>query len=163
MAGEILFADFAWLPGCVKLLFEIKGYAAHVRDMDRQKYCNELNRETFLFAMGYHVVSFAYDDVDQRPELCITMLRMVLSRYEPGQGPTARGLLAEKEMIRLAIQLAQPIRPKDVELHFGIDHKTAVLMLRKLCAKGWLLPALRGRGERVVRYELARDALNYFD
>jgi very-short-patch-repair endonuclease len=161
--GRSYFADLAWLPGYVKLIFEIKGFAAHVRDMDRQKYCNELNRETFLYAMGFHVISFAYDDVEQRPDLCITLLRMVLSRYQPVQAPISRALLAEKEIVRLAIQLAQPIRPKDVERHFEIDHKTAVLMLKKLCAKGWLLPVLRGNGERIVRYELARDVLDYFN
>ncbi|EOS53437.1 hypothetical protein [Paenibacillus barengoltzii] len=96
--GRSYFADFAWLPGNgeLKLLFEIKGYAAHVRDMDRQKYCHELNRETFLHAMGYQVISFAYDDVEQRPELCINLLRMVLSRYHPDQVPVTRGLLAGK-------------------------------------------------------------------
>ncbi|MGM0884537.1 MAG: hypothetical protein ACQEXQ_26300 [Bacillota bacterium] len=161
--GRSYFADFAWLPGFVKLLFEIKGYAAHVQDMDRNKYCNELNRETFLHAMGYHVVSFAYDDVEQRPELCITLLRMVLSRYQPNQTPVSRALLAEKEIIRLAIQLAQPIRPKDVVHHFKIDQKTAVLMLKKLSTKGWLHPLVRGNGERIVRYELARGVLDYFD
>ncbi|MNI33641.1 hypothetical protein D3C73_876000 [compost metagenome] len=31
--GRSYFADFAWLPGYVKLLIEIKGYASHVRDM----------------------------------------------------------------------------------------------------------------------------------
>ncbi|KIL40864.1 hypothetical protein SD70_10530 [Gordoniibacillus kamchatkensis] len=161
--GRSYFADFAWLPGFVKLLFEIKGFATHVRDMDRQKYCNELNRETFLHTMGYNVISFAYDDVEQRPDLCITLLRTVLSRYQPSQTPISRALLAEKEIIRLAIQLAGPIRPKDVACHFEIDHKTAVLMLKKLCTKGWLSPSYRGKGERVVRYELARGMLDYFD
>jgi hypothetical protein len=161
--GRSYFADLAWLPGSVKLLFEIKGFATHVRDMDRQKYCNELNRETFLHALGYHVISFAYDDVEQRPELCITLLRMVLGQYHPSQTPVSRALLAEKEIIRLAIRLAQPIRPKDVELHFIVDHKTAVLMLQKLCAKGWLLPSYRGKGERVVRYELTHGVLDYLD
>jgi hypothetical protein len=153
----------AWLPGFVKLLIEIKGFAAHVREMDRHKYCNELNRETFLYAMGYHIISFAYDDIEQRPDLCITLLRMVLSRYQPSQTPVTRALLAEKEVIRLAIQLAKSIRPKDVELHFEIDHKTAVLLLQRLCTKGWLLPTIRGRGERVVRYELAHGVLDYLD
>ncbi len=128
-----------------------------------KKYCNELNRETFLHAMGYNVISFAYDDVEQRPDLCMTLLRTVLSRYQPGQMPVSRALLAEKEIIRLAIQLGGPIRPKDVERHFEIDHRTAVLMLKKLCEKGWLLPSVRGNGERVVRYVLARGTLDYFD
>lgn len=74
-----------------------------------------------------------------------------------------RALLAEKEIIRLAIRLAKPIRPKDVVHHFEIDQKTAVLMLKKLCTKGWLLPLVRVNGERIVRYELARGVLNYFD
>lgn len=161
--GRSYFADFAWLPGMVKLIFEIKGYTSHVRDMDRQKYCNELNRETFLFAMGYRVISFAYDDVEKQPALCITLLRMVMSRFQSGQSPVSRTLLAEKEIVRLAIQQAHPIRPKDVERHLEIDHKTAVILLQKLCAKGWLLPSCSGNRARVVRYELARDFLEYLD
>ncbi len=161
--GRPYFADFAWLPGFVRLLIEIKGFAAHVRDIDRQKYCNELNRETFLYTMGFHVISFAYDDVEKRPDLCIALLRMAIDRYRPGRPPVSRALLAEKEIIRLAIQLARPIRPKDVAGHFELDHKTAVRMLQKLCEKGWLSPSLRGKGERIVRYELARDVMERFD
>lgn len=144
------FADYVWLPGFVKLLIEIKGFDTHVHDMDRQKFCNELNRETFLFSMGYNVISFAYDDIEKHPDLCIALLRMVISRFQPEMMPVSRALLAEKEIIRLAIRMARPIRPKDVELHFEIDHKTAVLMLQKLCNKGWLVASIRGKGERVV-------------
>lgn len=160
--GRSYFADFAWLPGFIKLLIEIKGFASHVRDMDRQKFCNELNRETFLHAMGYQVISFAYDDVEKRPELCINLLRMVLSRYMPERKPSSQALLAEKEIIRLAIMLARPIRPKDVAEHFEVDHRTAILKLKKLTEKGWLTPAFGSTGERIVRYELARDVLSYF-
>ncbi|MEF2966718.1 hypothetical protein V3851_12830 [Paenibacillus sp. M1] len=161
--GRSYFADFAWLPGYVTLIIEIKGYASHVRDMDRLKYSNELNRETFLYAMGGNVISFAYDDVEQHPEVCITLLRMALSRYQPERIPSARAVFAEKELIRYAIRVGGQLRPKDVEIHFGIDHRTAVLMLRKLCDKGWLLPAKRGTGQRIVRYELAHGVLDYFN
>lgn len=151
------FADFAWLRSYIKLIIEIKGYASHVRDMDRQKYCNELNRETFLTAMGYTVVSFAYDDVEQRPETCIALLRMLLARYSPSSEPVSRAALAERETLRLSVQAAQPIRPVDVAKHLGIDHRTAVNILQRLCAKGLLTPVLRGNGVRVVQYELARN------
>ncbi|WP_342671694.1 hypothetical protein [Paenibacillus glacialis] len=86
---------------------------------------------------------------------------MALNRYQPAPTPISRALLAEKEIILLTLQLAKPIRPKDVENHLCIDHKTAVLMLKRLCAKGWLLPSIRGKGERIVRYELAHDVLHY--
>ncbi|WP_172251664.1 hypothetical protein [Saccharibacillus deserti] len=32
--------------------------------------------------MGFQVISFAYDDADRRPDLCVTLLRMVLGRYQ---------------------------------------------------------------------------------
>jgi len=157
--GRSYFADFAWLPGYVKLLIEIKGFATHVREMDRHKYSNELNRETFLTALGYQVISFSYDDVEQRPELCITLLRMVLSKFVPGPAPVSRALLAEKELLRLAMQSGQ-VRPLDVELHFDVDHRTAVSLLQKCCTLGWLIPIERGASQRIVRYELAHGALN---
>lgn len=160
--GRSYFADFAWMPGYVKLFFEIKGYASHVRDMDRQKYCNELNRETFFHALDYHVISFAYDDVEQRPDLCITLLRMVLSKYQPSQKPVSRVKLAEKEIIRLAIEQSRPLRPKDVELHLEINHKTSVLMLKRMCAKGLLHPTFSRSKERIVGYALVQEAIAYF-
>lgn len=77
------------------LLIEIKGFAPPVRDMDRHKFCRELNRETFLHAMGFSVISFVYDDIEQRPELCIRLLRMVISRYQTAKVPVERAVLAE--------------------------------------------------------------------
>jgi len=157
------FADFAWIPGNgVKLIFEIKGYNIHVRDMDRTKYCNELNRETFLYGMGFDVNSFAYDDVERRPELCITLLRLVLGRFQPEKAPVQRAILLEKEIIRLTIQLAGSVRPIDVEHHLEVDHKTAVRLLQSLCKKGWLVPHRRGESQRITSYELARGGIDYF-
>ncbi|KAA1185318.1 type IV toxin-antitoxin system AbiEi family antitoxin domain-containing protein [Paenibacillus sp. B2(2019)] len=161
--GRSYFADYAFLPGPIKLLFEIKGYAAHVRDMDRLKYCNELNRETFLYGMGYQVISFAYDDVEQRPELCITLLRVVLSRYLIVDAPHGKLLFAEKEIMRLVVRQAGTVRPKDVAEYFALDPKTVRLMLMKLCEKGWLTPVTRGIGVKNVEYKLARDVLYCWD
>lgn len=163
--GRPYYADFAWLPGggCVRVLIEIKGFGPHVRDMDRRKYCQELNRETFLQAMGYRVISFAYDDVEQRPQLCIQLLRMVLSRCEPARAPVSRGLLGEQEIIRLAIRLCGTVRPKDVQQHFEVNVRTATAMLRKLQERGWLVPVQGAGRARTVKYELARDAAAYVD
>lgn len=160
--GRSYFADFAWLPGNMRLIIEIKGFKAHVAEMDRQKFSNELNRETFLHGMGYEVVSFAYDDVEQRPEMCAILLRMLLGRYRSELAPLEEAAPAEREIVRLAIRNVQPIRPIDVATHLRVDAKTAVRMLRALVAKGWLRPHMRGSGRRIVRYELVRQALDYF-
>lgn len=157
--GRSYFCDFAWLTRTVKLIIEIKGFGPHVRDMDRQKYCNELNRETFLSAMGYQVISFAYDDVAHRPELCIMLLRMMLSRYQSVTSPINLKSLTEQEIIRLACKLTHPLRPIDVETHLNINHRTAVRALQSLCTKGWFAAATGAEGKHVVRYELQRSAM----
>lgn len=157
------FADFAFLPGPIKLLFEIKGYASHVRDMDRLKYCNELNRETFLYGMGYQVISFAYDDVEQRPEVCIMLLRLVISRHLMVEAPNGRLKPDEKEILRFVNRQAGNVRPKEVASYFELDPKTVSRILSKLCEKGWLTPVKRGMGIKNVEYKLARDVLYYWD
>ncbi|MBD2867339.1 DUF559 domain-containing protein [Paenibacillus arenilitoris] len=157
--GMSYFCDFAWIKRTVKLVIEIKGFGPHVRDMDRQKYCNELNRESFLTAMGFQVVSFAYDDVANRPELCITLLRLILSRYETSASSVELLRLKERETIRLACALARPLRPVDVETHLGINHRTAVRTLQTLCEQGWLTAVTGAGGKHVVRYELRPNAL----
>ncbi|WP_284644054.1 DUF559 domain-containing protein [Paenibacillus silviterrae] len=156
--GMSYFCDFVWLTQPVKLVIEIKGFGPHVRDMDRQKYCSELNRETFLTAMGYQVISFAYDDVSQRPEVCTTLLRMVLSRYQAEPGPTGRLAVLEKEVIRLACRLSRPLRTVDVREHLLLNHRTAVRVLQALCGKGWLVPKEGPTAKYIVGYELQRGA-----
>jgi hypothetical protein len=156
--GRSYFADFAYLNGGLKLLIEIKGFASHVKDMDRKRYCNELNREVFLQAIGYRVISFAYDDVAHEPDLVITLLSMVLNRYQQGEKVNDRQELMQTAVIGLAFSLAKPIRPKDVTDYLLIDHRTAVKILHSLCHNRWLRPRLHGDGRRIRSYELIRGA-----
>ncbi|WP_255807645.1 hypothetical protein [Cohnella mopanensis] len=155
--GRSYFADFAWKPpGPISLLIEIKSYSKHVRDLDRDGYCRELNRELFNQAMGFRVISFAYDDVANRPELCLTLLRLYISSNIGNDTNTDLMSLAELEIIRLTFRLARPIRPIDVTRHLHIDHRTAVKHLGVLSVKGWLKPIFGANGKRAIRYKLAK-------
>lgn len=111
--------------------------------------------------MGYQVISLAYDDVAQRPELCITLLRMVLSRYLPESSPADLLNIAERETIRLACKLARPLRPIDVVTHLSINHRTAVRMLQSLSTKGMFSAVTGAEGKRVVRFELQQKAIHH--
>lgn len=158
--GRSYFADFGYLPGdYLRLLIEIKDFGSHVRDKDRQGHSRECCREAFLTAMGYVVISFSYDDVRERPDLCIMLLRMVLSQYESGHmtGEVPKMTITEKEVIRLAFATAQHIRPIDVVRHLLIDHRTAVRLLQSLCGKGWFHPITREGGSRVIKYKLIKQ------
>lgn len=105
--GRSYFGDFAYMPkGGLKFIFEIKGYNTHVKEMDRQGFGNECKRGLFLEGLGFHVVSFAYDDVEQQPELLVALLRMMLSRYEAMPITSAPLSFAENEVIRLALSMS---------------------------------------------------------
>ncbi|RKP56174.1 hypothetical protein D7Z26_05900 [Cohnella endophytica] len=162
--GRPYYADYAWQsPWGITVLFEIKGFGKHVRDMDRNGYCNELNREVFLQAMGYRVVCLAYDDVADRPEVCLTLLRLYFSQFHTANAPMSTNLLGEKEVLKFALRQAIAIRPIDVTRHLQVDYRTAKRLLDQLVVKGWLKPirAGAGVGERIVRYEAVKDAIKY--
>lgn len=160
--GRSYFADFLYSANMCKIIIEIKGFTEHVRNMDRQKYCSELNREAFLQGMGFHIISFAYDDVAYRPDLCIFLLRSVLSRFESSANQTNQIILGDHEILRYAISLARPIRPIDISGHFSIDHRTAVSRLKRLCQKSWLAPIMRGKGQRIRYYEITKQGIDSF-
>ncbi|MHA0856192.1 DUF559 domain-containing protein [Paenibacillus sp. CMAA1364] len=159
--GRSYFGDFAFLKGHLKFIIEIKGYGPHVRDMNRQKYCDELNRELFLQSTGYRVISFAYDDVSERPEVCRDLIQMLLNRYLVLEQPTNLATISENEVIRLALSQTQPLSPKRVAQHFSISYRTAIRLLQSLCAKGWLHPIPSGSGMRIHRYELQRNTWDF--
>ena len=158
--GRPYFADHAYTPNSVRMIIELEGYEEHVANMDRGSHCREANRELFLEAMGFRVITFTRDDVVHRPELCINLLRMILSRYEPRKEPTAPAVLAEMEVLRYAVFLARPIKPIDVASHCGINHRTAVGMIQRLVGKGWLEPFVTGSGAKVLCYKLTPAAFD---
>ncbi|MCK8490107.1 endonuclease domain-containing protein [Paenibacillus sp. MBLB2552] len=160
--GWPYFADFAWLTEAVKLIIEIKGFGPHVRDMDRTMYSRELNREIFLQALGYRVISLSYDDVERQPEICIMLLRMLMSRFEvSGQCDLAK--IALKSTLLQAVQIGKSIRPKDVERQLGVNHRTAVRYLQQLCQQGWLHAHSSGISGRVLMYDVVRRDWDAFD
>lgn len=159
--GLSYFCDFAWLMPSVRLIIEVKGFGPHVQDMDGKKYCNELNRKTFLKAMGYEVICLAYDDVAQRPDLCITLLRLVLSRYLSESSPIRFDRIAEMEIIKLAFSLARPLRPIDIVNHLGISYRAAIRILQTLCRKEVCTAIAGADGKRLVRYEVHPSAIRY--
>lgn len=162
--GRSFFIDFAWTPpGSIIFLLEIKGFSKHVRDMDRNGFSNDTNRETFLQAIGYRVISFAYDDVADRPDLCLTLLRLFISQFHTDEVPITLSELAEREIIRLALRLARPFRPIDVSRHLQVDYKTSMKYLNQLLTKRWIVPVVKGTGVRTVWYELAKGVIKFFN
>ncbi|HEX7055680.1 MAG TPA: hypothetical protein VF260_00585 [Bacilli bacterium] len=158
--GRPYFLDFAWLPGHVKIAFEIKGFGPHVRDMDRKHYCYELNRETFLQSLGFRVVAIPYDDVAERPDLLVSLLRALLGQFAAVSKNFDRFTRIERDVLLLAMGMNKPVRPIEIAAALHINRRTAVSALQSLCRKGRLQAIYGGRATKVCRYEPVRQGLH---
>jgi hypothetical protein len=156
--GKSYFGDYAYIPRFApKFIWEIKGFNTHIKEMDRQGFGNECKRELFLAGLGFQIVSFAYDDVRQQPELIIALLRMLLSRYESMPMIHSELSFAESEIVRLAMSHHYSLRPVDVTEKLKMNYRRALSLLKSLSDRGWFHPIAGRTGERVVRYELIRN------
>lgn len=149
--GQPYFVDFAWIIGKVRFVFEVKGYGPHVQRMDRERYCRELNRETFLQTLGYRVVSIPYDDVEKRPEVIRFLLKGLLVPYANLEGNRTLSTV-ERETLILAMRHGRQVRPVDLVRELRINNRTAVNILKGLCEKGKLQPIAAGESGRITRY-----------
>ena len=70
------FLDVAFLPSYGKFGLECDGYQSHVKDMDRERFSYSLNRENYLNGLGWRIIHFSFDDVQNRPEICRMLLQM---------------------------------------------------------------------------------------
>ncbi|MBD2870650.1 PDDEXK family nuclease [Paenibacillus arenilitoris] len=153
------FLDFAFLPAYGKFGIECDGYQSHVKDMDRERFSYSLNRENFLTGMGWRMVHFSFDDVQNRPEICRSMLQLIVGPHLMKNAGAADASAGEKEVLRLAWSLGRRVRPIDVTARLGMDFRTARKRLQAMVGKGWLQPVPSGRG--VLYYELKEGTLDY--
>lgn len=146
------FLDFAFLPpGGIRFGIECDGYQSHIKDMDRDKFCYALNRDTFLTGLGWRMLHFSFDDIQQRPEVCRMLLQLVLAPYLARPAAARNILSEEKEVLRFAWRIGRALRPKDVSNHFQINFRTAKRLLTALSIKGFLEPVPGGRGVRYYK------------
>ncbi len=154
--GRVYYEDFVYLSGHLKLLIRVENFVPNAVDMDSQEYSDQLNRESFLQASGFRVISFTFHDIEQRPELCRYLLQILLNRYQAAP-PSTNGLrFTEMEVVRLALISPHRIHPAQVALHLNIDSQTASLILQSLCSTGWLRPVRIGFRENAYSYELVQ-------
>lgn len=153
------FIDHAFLPPLARVGLEADGFSAHVQQMDRDKFSDSLNRDTFLTGMGWKMVHFSIDDIKDRAEVCCTLLQIVIGPYLISEKPQQPANAIEKEVLRLTCNLGRYIQPKDVIKHFELDFRTARKWLQSLVKKGWMNPIEIGGAIRY--YELKENFIKY--
>jgi len=151
--GRPYYIDLVWKPGQVKYAIEIKGYGPHVTHMDRIRYRQELNRETFLQIAGYRVIAVPYDDLEECPDLTRSLIRSLLIPNAAGSTEGSGFSRQEHEVMQILIHWDGVIRPADLVNELGWNRRTVTKCMRSLCDKKKLRPVTAGGSTRVSRYE----------
>ncbi|WP_028608759.1 hypothetical protein [Paenibacillus harenae] len=155
--GRPYFVDFVWVLGRYKFAIEVKGYGPHVQNMDRIRYRQELNRETYLQIAGYRVVAVPYDEIEEKPELVISLLKSLFAPYMASSLEEGKYKRLELDVLRAAKRRNKHIRPIDLVDELKINLRTARRCLQSLCDKEKLLPIRSGKSGRVCRYEFVHS------
>ncbi|MGM1047868.1 MAG: hypothetical protein ACQEXX_17235 [Bacillota bacterium] len=139
------FLDFAFMPPFGRFGIECDGFQSHVKDMDRERFSYALNRDTFLTGMGWKMIHFSFDDVQNRPEVCRMLLQLVISPYLLRNKTVSSISPVERDVLRLAWSMGKPLRPKDVIDRYQVNFRTARKWLQALVEKGLLRSIVQGK------------------
>lgn len=140
------FIDFAFLPPAgSRFGIECDGFQSHVREMDRESFSYALNRDTFLTGLGWKMLHFSFDDIQNRPEVCRMLLQLAIGPTWIRRPTEHEVSPVEKDVLRLAWQWGKPVRPKDIAEHYGVNFRTARKWLRSLVEKEMMRGVASGK------------------
>ncbi|RKP47956.1 DNA-binding response regulator [Cohnella endophytica] len=151
------FLDFAWLPGPIRLNIEGDGFDTHARKVTLSGFDDDRIRQNHLIIDGWKVLRFSHNMVKERPRLCQQMLLQFMGTIygmrTADDGAKARLSSEEKEIVRHALRVRQPMHPKDVSQLLHVEAQKARKLLHGLVKKEVLMPAGSGM-RRINTYRL---------
>lgn len=155
------FLDFAYLPPTGQFGIECDGFQSHVKDMDRERFSYSLNRDTYLTGMGWRMIHFSFDDIQQRPEICRMLLQLAIGPHALRTAQALETSLSplEREVLRLACSMTVPIRTCDVSDRFKLTFRAARKALVRLSELGLLSPL--AKETYVTGFRVNEQASNY--
>jgi hypothetical protein len=154
--GRSYFADFMWIVGALRIVFEIMDYGSH--GTDRTKYRMDLNRGLFLQSQDCTIHYIALDELKENPSFILSALRNILSPYlsakrginKKDSRPYSR---IERDLMRAAIRHNRVIRPTETARELEIHTMTVIKYCRLLVDKGKFRAVARGVSQKIIYYE----------
>lgn len=135
------YIDFAYVQPSFRVAIEIDGIGSHWKDITKWQFSDHCRRQNHLVIDGWHVLRFAYLDVDENPKMCQQTIQQLLGRLtgRPINSLSTLGLL-ERNIVRYILASTSPVTPRDVALNLGISTQTAHKYLHNLVEQSWLEP-----------------------
>ncbi|MFX3636311.1 MAG: DNA-binding response regulator [Candidatus Pristimantibacillus sp.] len=150
------FIDFAYIRHSLRLAIEIDGFQTHAANINRWQFSDSRIRQNHLIIDGWTILRFSYDDIKDKPMMCIQLLQQFMGSRLPEQSiDTNVTNLLENEIIRLALHLGRPLKPVDVRKHLQISKQKTSTIICAMVKSHKLLPDGTGT-QRVYSYKLNR-------
>jgi hypothetical protein len=137
----IRFIDFAYIRGYLRICIEIDGYGPHCRDMTREQFIDERERQNDLMNDGWKVYRFAFDLVDQNPRRCQKTIHQIMGRWFGELESDLRLSSMEQDVVRLALGAPHPFTRSDVSDRLGVGVRYGRSLIASLVSKQVLIPA----------------------
>lgn len=153
--GRSYFADFIWILGSLRFVFEIMDYGSH--GMDRSKFRMDLNRELFLQSQECRVISISLDEMKENPSFVLAMVRSIIAPYlaaaDDRDQTVRRYHKTERQLMRLAIRHNRTLNPARAANELEIHKQTVIKHCRSLVEKGKFRAIASGPAGKIYSYE----------
>ena len=156
------FLDFAFLRSPIRLAIEIDGFGPHYAKINRWQFSDHLTRQNHLIIDGWQVLRFSYDDVNEKPRMCIQLIQQFMGAWGGEEsGPQGKRGIVEDAVLRMALRLERPMKIKDVCEFLQIHRNRACELIGEMVRKELLLPVRKG-GQRVHFYSVNADKVRAY-
>jgi hypothetical protein len=151
----VRFLDAAFVHEGFRVSLESDGFGPHLRDISRDAFSDERDRQNDLVIDGWKVIRFSVDRLLHQPRECQRRLQQLMGKCL-GEWEMLKGLtLEEKEIVRKALRLSRPIKAEDVQQCLGVSDRSARKWLQILVSKRVLLS--HSGTHRIHSYRLMSD------
>jgi hypothetical protein len=155
--GGDRFIDFVLIKEGMRIIYEIDGFTTHARDISPGEFDDHLRRQNELILSGWFILRFSTNQVERRAEYCQKQILQAIGHWwSLSHALDSKGAYSwaerKKRIIQLALRNKGTIRAKEVEVEFGLVHRTALNWLNRLVKENAVTP-IKPK-ERIVAYQL---------
>jgi len=151
----VRYLDIAYVYEGFSIDVEADGYSPHQRDISRDAFSDERDRQNDLVIDGWKIIRFSVDRLINQPRECQRRLQQLMGKCL-GEWERMNGLsLEEREIIKRALRLSGVLKVGDVQECLGVSDRTARKWLHRLVQKRVLLP--QSGTQRIHCYRLMSD------
>lgn len=153
--GKYYYFDFAYLAQPRPTALESDGFGTHARDLDRDQFSWNLDRQNEMVLAEWNVLRFSHDKLKTAPLACQQKIRRLFSVYYEAIGLQRISLnLYQRELIRYLRQTGASFSMQEACAVLGKGETFTRTQLRLLLELGVLESAIGGERERVHYYRL---------